>query len=565
MKKFFLCALLCATTAVFADDAVLVENFSKVGNVSTNNYTWEGDLCTWSAISTARRKQDTIHTANQRQAIWMSINNSARAKVSTTNFEGGIKSVDFKYARYGSENTEGRVLQLKVTVGTTEDNTPEYAKNAMKVGNGASADHETYSHAFNSKSSAAQLSIENISSVTEDLTTSGICRICVGDITITPYLIYTTKEATLDLRLGSNTFTNTGLINNTDEGAVVYSISDNTIGATIDAATGVVTANQAGEVTVTASWEEITTSYTLTILAKDVATASFEKENLIVKMGDTIPANAFTTNSTASVTYSSSDENVATIDPATGEITLVATGYVTITADVAENEDFSGASASYVLRVVPANFKIETFDSAVETSSNYANPAESTTGDICGWTAQLGGVKHMTDQNYIPMFGDTKYALFRAPRQGEDNVSYIESESIAGGIEYLSFQVNPTASEGSTAWDIRVFINGTQVGSNYSAIPTAPQAEWTTITIPNINVSGSFVIRFENHSTISGTYTSGNKGRLAIDNIEWVGYEGAPSAINNIDATREIRKEMINGQLVIIKDGIRYNMQGQVL
>ena len=54
---------------------------------------------------------------------------------------------------------------------------------------------------------------------------------------------------------------------------------------------------------------------------------------------------------------------IGKIDPATGEITLVATGYVTITADVAENEDFSGASASYVLRVVPANFKIETFDS----------------------------------------------------------------------------------------------------------------------------------------------------------------------------------------------------------
>ena len=171
----------------------------------------------------------------------------------------------------------------------------------------------------------------------------------------------------------------------------------------------------------------------------------------------------------------------------------------------------------------------------------------------------------MTDNNYIPMFGDTKYALFRAPRQGEEKVSYIESASIAGGIEYLTFQVNPTAGEGSTTWDIRVFVNGVQVGENYSAIPTAPQAEWTTITIPNITVAGSFVLRFENHSTLSTTYTSGNKGRLAIDNIEWVGYEGAPSAINNIDATREIRKEMINGQLIINIDGVRYNMQGQQL
>ena len=171
----------------------------------------------------------------------------------------------------------------------------------------------------------------------------------------------------------------------------------------------------------------------------------------------------------------------------------------------------------------------------------------------------------MTDNNYIPMFGDTKYALFRAPRQGEEKVSYIESASIAGGIEYLTFQVNPTAGEGSTTWDIRVFVNGVQVGENYSAIPTAPQADWTTITIPNIKVAGSFVLRFENHSTLSGTYTSGNKGRLAIDNIEWVGYEGAPSAIDNTNVQREIRKEMINGQLVISINGVRYNMQGQKL
>lgn len=557
MKKLFLLPLLLTATMVFADDAVLVESFSEVvqtGSSGTAGATWAGDVCTWTNRYARRGTNDLI---NGKQATWITMDPSVRGYIKTTNLEGGIKSVSFDYAQFGAE--AATTLKWKVTAGSVSDT-------IVRDGdNGGNKDNpDTYSHNFACKSNA-QFEIFNVSMMENgDVPASGKARLLVGDITITPYLLYTTKEDTLDLRLGSNTFTNAGLINNTEEGTVVYSISDNTIGATIDAATGEVTASQAGEVTVTASWEEITTSYTLTILAKDVATASFENSNVLAKLGEAAPTNTFTTNSNASVEFVSSDENVATIDNA-GHVTIVGVGTTTITANVPENDSYTSASATYTLRVVPGNFKIETFDSAEETTSNYANPAESTTGDICQWTAQLGGVKHMTDNNYIPMFGDTKYALFRAPRQGEEKVSYIESASIAGGIEYLTFQVNPTAGEGSTTWDIRVFVNGVQVGENYSAIPTAPQAEWTTITIPNIKVAGSFVLRFENHSTLSTTYTSGNKGRLAIDNIEWIGYEGAPSAINNIDATREIRKEMINGQLVIIKDGIRYNMQGQVL
>ena len=561
MKKLLLLPLLLAAMNLFAEDAVLVENFSKVGNVSTNNYTWEGDICTWDAFMTARRVQDTIHTANQKQAIWLSLSNAGAAKVSTKDFEGGIKTVAFKYARYGSENKDGRVLQLKVTVGETENSTPTYAKNAMKVGNGASADHETYSYEFKNKKAGAQLSIENISTATESLTASGICRICVGDITVTPYLRYTAKEATLDLRLGSNKFTNEGLINNIDEGAIVYSISDNTIGATIDATTGEVTATNGGEVTVTATWGEIVTSYKLTILAKGVATASFAKESILAKINETSPTNAFETNSTASATYSSSEESVAKVNAGTGALTLVGVGTTVITANVSENEDYLAASASYTLRVVPANFMIETFESAAETSSTYANPAESTTGDICKWTAQLGGIKHMTDNNYIPMFGTSKYAVFRAPRQNEDKVPYIESDEIEGGIEYLTFQANPTAGEGTTNWDIRVFINGVQVGENLTDFASSPQNEFKTITIPNIKVGEPFVIRFENHSTINGTYTSGNKGRLAIDNIEWCSYEApAPEHIYSVAGAEALmgvkwKADDTNAEMALQNDG----------
>ena len=51
------------------------------------------------------------------------------------------------------------------------------------------------------------------------------------------------------------------------------------------------------------------------------------------------------------VTYSSSDESVATIDASAGEITLVAPGTTTITAYAEASGSYSAGSASYVLKV----------------------------------------------------------------------------------------------------------------------------------------------------------------------------------------------------------------------
>ena len=270
----------------------------------------------------------------------------------------------------------------------------------MKQGTaGDASGHETYSYAFNSKSNAAQLSIENVSSYTESLTASGICRILVGDITITPYLLYTTKEAEFQVSGVSNKYTNTDLINNIDEGSVVYSISENTIGATIDAGTGEVTATDAGVVTVTASWEGVTTSYELTILTKTPATAEFDEDAIIAKISESAPVNAFTTNSTATVAYSSSVESVATVDPATGAVTLVGLGTTVITANVPENSVYYGAEASYALRVVPATWMSETFSNEGTTSS-YAATEETAEGDVATWSCLLGGIN--SNENFAP-------------------------------------------------------------------------------------------------------------------------------------------------------------------
>ena len=52
------------------------------------------------------------------------------------------------------------------------------------------------------------------------------------------------------------------------------------------------------------------------------------------------------------ITYSSSNADVATVNEASGEITLVACGQTTIKAAYAGDDTYASSSATYTLRVV---------------------------------------------------------------------------------------------------------------------------------------------------------------------------------------------------------------------
>lgn len=71
-------------------------------------------------------------------------------------------------------------------------------------------------------------------------------------------------------------------------------------------------------------------------------------DTVAVMPGNTTVENTLTTNSTAAVTYSSSNEAVATIDTE-GNITFVGYGHTVISAETAENEEYLASKASFDL------------------------------------------------------------------------------------------------------------------------------------------------------------------------------------------------------------------------
>ena len=81
-------------------------------------------------------------------------------------------------------------------------------------------------------------------------------------------------------------------------------------------------------------------SYTTATVSKTTDSTAFTNE--LTKTGD------------GTVTYSSSDENVATVNASTGEVTIVGAGTATITATVADSDTYTYAvkTASYTVKVL---------------------------------------------------------------------------------------------------------------------------------------------------------------------------------------------------------------------
>lgn len=78
---------------------------------------------------------------------------------------------------------------------------------------------------------------------------------------------------------------------------------------------------------------------------------AFASETVNATLGEAVPANALTKATDAAAVYSSSNEEVATVDAATGVVTLVAAGTTTIKAATEATETYKAGEASYTLTV----------------------------------------------------------------------------------------------------------------------------------------------------------------------------------------------------------------------
>ncbi|MDY6396574.1 MAG: InlB B-repeat-containing protein [Treponema sp.] len=105
------------------------------------------------------------------------------------------------------------------------------------------------------------------------------------------------------------------------------------------------------DITLYAKWTETTVTPQKTAGSISYATTTVSKTT-----GDAAFTNELTIEGNGTVTYSSSDETVATVNASTGEVTIVGAGTATITATVTDSASYTYATktASYTLTVTVA-------------------------------------------------------------------------------------------------------------------------------------------------------------------------------------------------------------------
>ncbi|MEE3409909.1 MAG: InlB B-repeat-containing protein [Treponema sp.] len=177
----------------------------------------------------------------------------------------------------------------------------------------------------------------------------------VGEVCIISYAESTVNKLPID-----EPFTNP--LSNNAEGRITYS-SSNTGVARVDEATGQVTIVSEGTATITATVAESdawayatkTASYTLKVAKRSGSVSYATKE--VPKLFNEDPfTNPITLTGDGEVTYSSSNKSVATVDAATGKVTIakgVLEGETVITATVKDSGTWAYATktASYTLKV----------------------------------------------------------------------------------------------------------------------------------------------------------------------------------------------------------------------
>lgn len=113
---------------------------------------------------------------------------------------------------------------------------------------------------------------------------------------------------------------------------------------------------RASSVVFTAAAQARTSQIVVTVdMRADAGLAFDESANVNATLGEAFTAPTLINPNKLSVVYASGNEEVATVDPATGAVTLVGAGDATITATFEGDDTYSEGSASYTITVTAAN------------------------------------------------------------------------------------------------------------------------------------------------------------------------------------------------------------------
>lgn len=209
-------------------------------------------------------------------------------------------------------------------------------------------------------------------------------------------------------------------------------------------------------------FDSVTITYTASGVTKSDAGMAFEPNHVTLTLGDAFTAPALTKATDATPTYSTNNADVATVDAATGAVTILAVGDAVITATCAETDAYYAGTASYTITVKEALGENDIYKNDCLTSD-------------CGFTSIYEG-------EINPWSIDSKYGLKAS--------AYISNKPNASDAIMASPVLDLTNRKGATLsfqHAVNQFrlngelINIAETGNYCSIVAREEGGEWTVV------------------------------------------------------------------------------------
>ena len=293
---------------------------------------------------------------------------------------------------------------------------------------------------------------------------------------------------------------------------------------------------------------------------KAQADLAYEEKEHTANVGEEFTEPTLTNPYSLSITYSSSNTSLATVDPTTGEVTILAAGKVTITASTAGDATYAAGSASYNITITNPGLAVATLPfafngnkAAIETTAGMTQNGLGS--DYSASTAPNSPLKFDGTGDWVVIRFDSE----------PEKLSYdIKNNSFSGG----KFSVQESA-DGETYTDVAVhttitdlqseeyelnsasryvkFIYTTKssgnVGLGNISITKADHRQdaglvWNPATV-SLTVGDAFTApTFSNPNSVSGiTFTSDNTALATVNNAGVISLVSGKTGIATITAT----------------------------
>ncbi len=244
---------------------------------------------------------------------------------------------------------------------------------------------------------------------------------------------------------------------------------------------------------------------------------SYNPSSYTVALGEAFTAPALTIDDEElPITYASSNEEVATVDAATGEVTILSRGYATITATFAGDEAYLADEASYTINVTATEVTLpysepfkegigsfnETMGAETDEALTYVWSHDKSNGCMKA-TAYKGGTKASESKLVSPLIDLT------AATNPLLSFDHCINRYFTNAADETSLLVQV---EGETEW--------TELEITYPATPTSTWSAWESTSVNLAAYAGKKIyIAFQYTSTTSSAGTWEIKN-VYIENVE---------------------------------------------